>query len=453
MNATKDHSSEPAWLSKILRLITDVHQGEAVTALLLTANVFLLLSAYYVIKPVREALILDMASGAEYKSYMSGVIAISLFVLVPLYGKLVDRLTRIKLMIGVSLAFAAQLVLFCVLTSVPSLSDKLGLLFYAWVGIFNVMVVAQFWGFANDLYAKEQGERLFPMVVLGSGFGAAAGAALAEPLFMRLGVPSMLLLAAGLLVGCAGLYLWIELREATAKKADGKSDPPAAAAKDKRGGFQLVLSHRYLLLLALFALVYNWVNSNGEYMLSKLLKADVTAAVQRGEIKPSDVRNTLGAAYASFYFYVNLVGVLVQMFLVSRLVSWFKLPKVFLFMPVLALCNAAVDAFIPIVSLVKAGKTAENATDYSLNNTLRQMLWLVTSPQMKYKAKQVVDTFCVRIGDVCSALAVYLVIDVAKLSVQRFAWVSLVLGVIWLLLAIAIGRRYEQGGEGKEQPA
>ena len=453
MNATKDHGSEPAWLSKILRLITDVHQGEAVTALLLTANVFLLLSAYYVIKPVREALILDMASGAEYKSYMSAVIAVSLFVLVPLYGKLVDRLTRIKLMIGVSLAFAAQLVLFCVLSSMPRLNDKLGLIFYAWVGVFNVMVVAQFWGFANDLYAKEQGERLFPMVALGSGFGAAAGAALAEPLFKRLGVPSMLLLAAGLLVGCAGLYFWIELREATAKKDAADSTPPAAGEKDKRGGFQLVLSHRYLLLLALFALVYNWVNSNGEYMLSKLLKADVAAAVQRGEIKASDVRNTLGAAYASFYFYVNLVGVLVQMFLVSRLVAWLKLPRVFLFMPVLALCNAAIVAFIPIVSLVKAGKTAENATDYSLNNTLRQMLWLVTSPQMKYKAKQVVDTFCVRIGDVCSAVAVYLVIDVMKLSVQRFAWVSIVLAVIWLLLAVAIGRRYEQGGEGKEQTA
>jgi AAA family ATP:ADP antiporter len=452
LNAPPNQRSEPAWLAQALRLISDVHRGEAVTVLLLTLNVFLLLSAYYVIKPVREALILDMASGAEYKSYMSGVIAISLFVLVPLYGKLVDRLTRSKLMIGVSLAFAAQLGLFCLLASLPSLSDKLGLIFYAWVGVFNVMVVAQFWGFANDLYDKEQGERLFPVVALGSGCGAVAGAAVAEPLIRRLGVPSMLLLAAGLLVSCAGLYFWLELRESSAKRGGAKPDEPQASS-DKRGGFQLVLSHRYLLLLALFALVYNWVNSNGEYMLSKLLKAGVAAAVQRGEIKPNEVRDTLGAAYANFYFYVNLVGVLVQVFLVSRLVAWFKLPKVFLFLPVLAICNALVVGFMPIVALVKAGKTAENATDYSLNNTLRQMLWLVTSPQMKYKAKQVVDTFCVRIGDMCSALAVYLVIDRLQLSVQRFAWVSIVLGVIWLLLALAIGRHYEHGGASSEQTA
>jgi AAA family ATP:ADP antiporter len=109
---TENHSSEPTWLSKALRPITEVHPGEAVTALLLTANVFFLLSAYYLLKPLREDLILAMASGAEYKSYMSGAIAILLFVLVPLYGKLVDKLPRIKLVIGVSLAFAAQLLLF-----------------------------------------------------------------------------------------------------------------------------------------------------------------------------------------------------------------------------------------------------------------------------------------------------------------------------------------------------
>ena len=108
-------------------------------------------------------------------------------------------------------------------------------------------------------------------------------------------------------------------------------------------------------------------------------------------------------------------------------------------------------AFIPIVALVKAGKTAENATDYSLNNTLRQMLWLVTSPDMKYKAKQVVDTFCVRIGDVCSALAVYVTVDLLNFSVQRFAWVSLALGAIWIFLAIAIGKMHRELEQGKAQ--
>jgi AAA family ATP:ADP antiporter len=137
LNATKDQSSEPPWLSKALRLITDVHEGEAVSALLLTANVFLLLSAYYVLKPLREALILAKESGAEYKSYLSGAIALFLFVLVPAYGKLVDALPRIKLVIGVNLAFAAQLLLFYVAIAIPSLKENLGYFFYVWAQASN----------------------------------------------------------------------------------------------------------------------------------------------------------------------------------------------------------------------------------------------------------------------------------------------------------------------------
>lgn len=456
----QNRATEPAWLARALRPITEVHPGEAVTALLLTLNVFFLLSAYYVLKPLREALILAMASGAEYKSWMSGAIAIALFVLVPGYGLLVDRLPRIKLVIGVSLAFAVQLLLFYAAIAVPSLRANLGLVFFAWVGIFNVMVIAQFWGYANDLYDKEQGDRLFPMVAIGASVGAAVGSKGAKLLINGLGKPSMLLVAAGLLVLCSALFWLVERRETgTAAKAGktAEASKPKEASKPadgdakRRGGFALVLSHRYLLLIAVFALIYNWVNSNGEYMLSKLIKADVEALISQGKLAAKNESDAIGAAYADFFFYVNVAGVILQTFVVSRLVKWFKLPATFLFLPVLALGNAFVFAFVPIVALAKAGKTAENATDYSLNNTLRQMLWLVTSPDMKYKAKQVVDTFCVRMGDVCSALAVYLAVDQLKFSVPQFAWISIALAGLWLVLAVAIGRLYHGFEERKEK--
>lgn len=449
--------NEPAWLSRALRPITEVRQGEAVTALLMTLNVFLMLSAYYFVKPVREALILATASGAEYKSYMSGAIAGLLFLIVPAYDKLVDALPRIKLLVFVTLAFAAQLLLFYAALAIPSLRMGLGLVFYAWVGVFSVMVIAQFWGYANELYDKEQGDRLFPMVALGGSIGAAVGSKGAEILIRGIGVPTMLLVAAGLLVLCSGLFWLVHGREknaaGVADGSEGKEDDKKDQENDgksKSGGFKLVLSHRYLLLIALFSLVYNWVNTNGEYMLSKLIKADVAAAVERGEVAKAQIGDAIGAAYADFFFYVNVAGVLLQTFVVSRVVKWFGLSKAFLFLPALALANASIVAFLPIVALVKIGKTAENATDYSLNNTLRQMLWLVTSPDMKFKAKQVVDTFCVRIGDVFSALSVYLLVDLLDFSVQRFAWLSLVLGGIWMFLALAIGKMHRELEQKKE---
>lgn len=450
--------TEPAWLSRALRPITEVKPGEAISALLLTANVFLLLTAYYLIKPVRESLILAGSSGAEYKSYMSGGIALLLFGLVPAYSKLVDRLPRIKLVIGVSLAFGAQLLLFYAAMALSGEGGlALALTFYAWVGVFNVMVVAQFWAYANDIYDKEQGDRLFPLVALGASIGAAVGSKLANLVINGLGLRPMLALAAVLLVVCSALFYWVERRQPPRPERALEGAAPNDTS-DKRlanlpGGFQLVVRHRYLLLIALFSLVFNWANSNSEYMLSKLIKADAAAKAVRDHLPPDRVGDLIGAAYADFFFYVNVVGVLLQTFVVSRLVKWLGLSRAFLFLPVISVANAAVVAFFPIMALVRATKTAENATDYSLNNTLRQMLWLVTSPQMKYKAKQAVDTFCVRIGDFCSALSVLVTVDLLHFSVSRFAWVSIALGGVWIAVALAIGklhRGFEERGERLE---
>jgi AAA family ATP:ADP antiporter len=429
--------TEPGWLSRGLRPFADVRLGEAVTALLLTLNVFLLLTAYYVIKPVREALILELASGAEYKAYMSGAIAVALLVLVPAYAKLVDRLPRIKLVVFVTLAFAVQLLLFFLAAQAPGLRAELGLLFYVWVGIFNMMVVAQFWAFANDLYDAERGARLFPMVALGASVGAAVGSKFSALLIPLIGVSPMLLVAAGLLVTCSGLFWWVERREAEHLRAR-----PAAPSEQRSSGgaFGLVLSHRYLLLVALFSLVFSWVNTNGEYMLGKLIKASAVEAVRRGEIPPDGVGAFIGKTYGDFFFYVNVAGVFLQSFVVSRLVKKLGFGIAFLIMPAIALTNALSVAVVPVLAVLRVGKTVENATDYSLNNTLRQMLWLVTSSEMKFKAKQAIDAFFVRLGDVSSALSVWLFASVLVLPLQGFAWLSALLCGAWLVLALMIGR-------------
>jgi AAA family ATP:ADP antiporter len=428
-----------------------VRQGEAATALLLTANVFLLLTAYYVIKPVREALILAMESGAEYKAYMSAIIAVALVVLVPLYAKLVDVLPRIKLVIGVTVGFAVQALLFFVAMNVEGLHSELGLVFYAWVGIFNMMVVAQFWAYANDLYDKERGARLFPLIALGASVGAAGGAQIAALLIPVTGIAAMLLVATLLLLACSGLFWLAERRQAH----DPARPRPhqSAAAPSRSGAFGLVFSRRYLLMIALFSLVFSWVNSNGEYIFGKLVKADADAALHRGAIAAKDVEKYIGAAYGQFFFYVNVLGVLLQSFAVSRLVKWLDLPRAFLLMPLLALGNATLIAFVPLLSVVRVGKIAENSADYSLNNTLRQMLWLVTSTEAKYKAKQAVDTFFVRAGDVCTGLSVGLLAAVLALPIQKFVWLSIVLCLVWLALAVAIGRAYRERAEAQALPA
>ena len=148
-------------LDRILGVFTEVKGGEGVTAILLMLNIFLLLAAYSMLKTIREPLILTVPGGAEVKSYAAAAIAGLFMILVPLYSALASRVSRVKLVNGVTLFFAACLVAFFVLqqAGVP-----IGVAFFIWVGIFNISLVAQFWSFANEIYSQQAGDRLFPII-------------------------------------------------------------------------------------------------------------------------------------------------------------------------------------------------------------------------------------------------------------------------------------------------
>ena len=420
-------------LERALGVFTEVHEGEGVTALLLTLDIFLLLCAYYVIKPVREALIVSVPSGAEYKSYMGAVIAAALFFAVPAYGSFANRLPRNRLIVGVSVFFISNLVFFYFLGLVPALSQGRGalafaLIFFLWVGVFNMMVVAQFWAFAADIYSDEQGKRLFALVGLGASLGSVVGSAIVSFLVRQLGTQAMMLVCATLLGLSAALTQVVHTRETKRGSAPPKAKAKPKAAAD--GAYSLLLAHRYLILIAMFTVVFTLVNTNGEYILSKLVSE---ASKAHGETKAAQ-KDWIAAYYGDFFFYVNLVGVVVQSFLVSRIVKYGGLKLGFAVFPAVALMSALSALFVPILAVVRVGKTAENATDYSLNNTMRNTLWLPTTRKMKYLAKQAIDSFIVRLGDVGSALAVFVLGDTLKLDIRVFAGLNLVLIIVWIYL-------------------
>jgi AAA family ATP:ADP antiporter len=443
-------------LERLLGIFTEVRAGEGITALLLTGNIFLLLTAYYVIKPVREALILAMKGGAEYKAYMGGAIAVALLFAVPAYARVAKKLPRNRLVVGVTLFFVSHLVLFYIGAQVPAFEAYMGLLFYLWVGIFNMMVVAQFWAFANDIYKEEQGKRLFALIGIGASSGAAIGAAIAKFLIKPLGVYQMLLLAGGLLALCAFLTQTVHVRESrgrlvgpppkdagttAAESPDAKEDKtPKPKGEDGPGAFSMVFKYRYLTLLAVFSLLFTWVNTNGEYILGAIVSAAADQGVADGTIAAADKRAWIGAWFGDFFLYVNILGVLLQSFVVSRLVKFGGLKLAFFWFPVVALLDAAALSILPILMVVRIGKTLENASDYSINNTVRNMLWLPTTREMKYLAKQAVDTFFVRMGDVASGLLVALLAGMLAVGVRYFAIANLVLVVGVLVVCAAILR-------------
>ncbi len=151
-------------LDRFLRIFTDVKAGEGLTVTLLSANVFLALTSYYIIKPVRDGLV-TAAYGAEMKSYLAPLIVAVLALVVPAYGWFADRSPRRRLINVSTWIIAACLGLFGI---AGQLGFEFPIAFFVFGSVFNVMVVAQVWSFANDLYSREEGERLFALVAFGA---------------------------------------------------------------------------------------------------------------------------------------------------------------------------------------------------------------------------------------------------------------------------------------------
>ena len=209
-------------LERFLNLFTVVRPGESRTALLLGANVFLILMSYYILKTVREALILAEGT-AELKSYLSAGQVVLLAFAVPVYGRLVSRLPRMTLINIVTVFFVVCPVVFYLLAQA---GVPLGVIFFVWIGIFNLMIVAQFWSFANDVYSKEEGERLLVIVGLGASLGAVAGARVADRLIEPFGVNQLMLLGGAVL----GLQLLLT------NYIDRVERAPPAAGRAGEGG-------------------------------------------------------------------------------------------------------------------------------------------------------------------------------------------------------------------------
>jgi len=438
-------------LDRLLGVFTVVQPGEGVTALLLMLNIFLLLASYYLLKTIREPLILTVPGGAEVKSYAAAVTAGLLILLVPLYSAIASRVSRVRLINSVTVFFIGCLVAFFALHRA---GVEIGVAFFIWVGIFSLMIISQLWAFANDVYTVDQGKRLFAIVGFGASLGAIAGSFATGQLVKDYGPYPFMLGAAALLCACLLLTNVIHRRERTPREQPAAvAGATAAATADEasgdapvsgRSGFALVFSDRYLLLIGLLMLVYNLVNTNGEYILGKTVVTLYTAAHGAASAEGLDAKKVIGEFYGNFFTIVNIVSALIQAFVVSRVLKYLGMRAALLVLPVVALIGYVSMAFVPLLSFIRTAKVAENSLDYSLQNTARNALYLPTSREAKYKAKQANDTFFVRFGDVVSAGLVFAGTTWLGFEPKQFAIVNVVLIGVWLLLAVVIGRTFQK---------
>ena len=422
-------------LDRFLGRFTRLRPAEGRSVVAFFTYALLMMLSYYILKTIREPLLLTGTS-AEIKSYAYAATAAALLVIVPIYGFVFRHTGKQQLTRYVTAFFLLNLLLFW-LAGRSGLD--IGFLYYVWVGVFSVFITAQFWGFAADSYNVKSGQRLFPLIMVGATLGGLLAPSLTGALFPSVG-PWLLMFAAMILLALTlPLVGWA--RRLVPPGSQGAGDVPGERAHGGFwGGLALVFSDRYLFLLALLILLLNWVNTTGEYILAELVvrQADAQLA-SAGGIPKADYIATF---YGTFFFTVNLLTLLAQVFLVARVIHRLGVGGAALVLPLISLVGYGLVAFFPVFSLIRIVKIMENSTDYSLMNTTRHALYLPLTAAQKYEGKTTIEAFFWRFGDLAQAGAIYAGLHWLSFDIQQFALVNMLLSIGWLLVAYKLARGY-----------
>jgi ATP:ADP antiporter, AAA family len=427
---------------RLLTLFTRMRPGEGRSALMFMLHAFMLLFSYQVVKALREAFMLAKFS-AEVRSYAVALTAVILMLLVPLYGVVRRRLDGARLLRAVTVFFAANMLVFA---AVAWSGTSIAFAFFVWASIYGVMVVSQLWAFAADTFNLKSGQRLFPVIMVGANVGALAGAKTAQLAVAALTPVGLMLLAT--LVLLATMLLMGPEHRAVPEGSRAVAAEHGKPVPKLLGGIGLVLRDRYLRLIAVLMVLLNWINTTGEFILADFVQRDAArrAAASGGVLDPGVL---IASFYGSFQFWVTAVGLAIQLFLVARIYRTVGIRGALLIHPAvvavgygLLAVSPLLGGFVPIFTIVRLVKIAENATDYSLMNTTRQALFLPVDRDAKYEGKTAIDTFFWRFGDLIQAGVVYLGLNWFGWAAPTFAALNLALALVWIGLAVAIGREF-----------
>lgn len=410
---------------------TTILPHERRLVLFLTLDLFVVLTVYYILKSVREPLIL-LEGGAIERNTARGAQAVILTILVPLYSALTNRISPRRL---VSVVYAACLAMLLAFPLLMRLGMKMGFLFFVWLGIFSLTAVAQFWSLANDVLPEETGKRLFPVVAAGATVGAIAGSQTVV-LLARWMRPGLLIMVAAALLGAA-IWLTMNVRRAAEPPHATEANRLAATpATDRRDGFRLVLSDKYLLVIGTSILLLNFVNTTGDQALAMLIQEQAVKLPDRAAQARFIMR-----FYGSLQTWISLLTAVIQVFVVSRLVKVAGVRFGLFVLPFVAFTGYALLAWIPALAIGRSLKIVGNGTEYSLHNTLQQVLFLPTSREAKYKAKAATDTFFVRFGDLTSWAVVAWGMKVGW-GARGLSLANLGAVTLWFASAFVLANRY-----------
>ena len=421
-------------LTRAIRAATKIEPHELQATLLSFAFVFVLMSAYFILRPVRDSLSSDWTD--EQLSWLwTSTFFVSL-IAVSLYGAVISRVRFRIIVPSVYAFFAATFIAFYIAGSTLGENDYVNRAYYVWLSVFSLYHLSVFWTFMSGLYDKEQAKRLFSIIAMGASTGAIVGPAIPAFFADDVGNLNLLLIAAVLLM----VPIPIIRRLERLRISDlGNEDVHADLSRDQKlgknpfSGFKAFVSSPYLLAIGLFILLYVVMNTFIYFELRKML----------GDFD-REVRTQI---WASIDLAVNSLALLTALFATGRLATRFGMASTLALIPALMVGGWIMVALSPVLAVLIGLQITRRAGNYAITRPGREMLFTAVDTETRFKAKQVIDIVVYRGGDVVTAWFYTALTATLGFGLAGIAATAAIIAAAWAGAGIFLGRKYERAGD------
>ncbi len=400
--------------------------GEARPALLLTLYLLLAIASVIALKAISNSLFLRRFSASGLPVAYVSIAATAGFV-VSLYIRLSARLPQNRLLIYTQAFFSLNLVLFWLLLRLRL--DWMPAVIYVWTGVYAVIIPSQVWTLANHVFTTRQARRLFSVVGSGGVMGAAVGGQLSGVMVKALGTENLLLTTIGFLAACSAIvaYLWRTARLQTSGAGKGKHSALTSLGES----LAAIRSSRHLMWITVLVILSAVVNGLVDYQFKFVVRHEMGGDSDR-----------MTVFFATFWSYMAVFGLAVQLLLTSRILRSFGLNFAIFILPLSMLIGSSVLLFSAGLLAGVLIKGFDGAFRHSIDRSATELLYVPLPTRLKQQAKSFIDMVASRAADALAGLLLLLLVSVWRLNVQQISWVNIALIVPWLGAAWLLRREY-----------
>ena len=413
---------------KLINLLTRMKPNEIRATLLSFAFVFLLMTAYFILRPVRDAMSSDW-SDTELSWLWTSTFFFS-FLAVSLYGEIISRIKFNYVVPGVYVFFSITFFAFNFLSLILIDQDFINKIFYVWLSVFSLFHVSVFWSFISNIFSKEQAPRLFGFIASGASIGAILGPSIPILFANQVGTMNLLIIAGIILLIPVPLISWLKkIKFSELQNHNIDIDVHKnTIRKDFLSGFSSLIKNPYLISISLFILFYVVMNTFVYFELRKLLiDFDRDARTQ---------------IWASIDLIVNILAIVTAIFFTSRITTRFGMPATLALIPTIMILGWIVVAISPILLFLIGLQIIRRAGNYSITKPGREMLFTLVDNEARYKVKPVIDIVVYRGGDMLTAWFYTFLTATIGLGLSGISIIATIIASFWALTGLYLGNRY-----------